>query len=466
MNSPGPSPSLRTVLRGRRGSLLLAFLATEFAASVDGLSYGAVLPVAADDLGGRALYAPALTAAGIVSIAFMAGGAFLYGRVGPRAQLWVATVVWLIGAALTVTAPAMGFIVAGMAIRGVASGLMAGLGIGVISGLYSDSQERERALGLIAVMWVLPSLVSPAVNALVLSWIGWRATMVWPAVLFLIGRALLSRNLRTVASTPSTTPARVRGAGSFVAVAIGIAGVQGALASRSPVWLLVGAAGIVCILALAYRRAVRETVPGMPRMTAAGWAFLLVCASYFGITTFVPLLSAHFVDLSGVIGAVLVALCPLAWGAVSGWGVGARLTGRTCALIATITFPVAAGLLSIWVLVGPRPSLTSAIVPAVVAVLSGIAMGIVYPKVMTLAFDGFREEGGTTRAHGGVVLSLSENVGTAIGATMLTGLGAKLLNADAAATAGLAAAFALVLGGAWLMIARSALWRPADQPAR
>lgn len=461
MNSPGPSPSLRTVLRGRRGSLLLAFLATEFAASVDGLSYGAVLPVAADDLGGRALYAPALTAAGIVSIAFMAGGAFLYGRVGPRAQLWVATVVWLIGAALTVTAPAMGFIVAGMAIRGVASGLMAGLGIGVISGLYSDSQERERALGLIAVMWVLPSLVSPAVNALVLSWIGWRATMVWPAVLFLLGRALLARNLRIAGPAPPATTARVRDAGSFVAVAVGIAGVQAAIASGAPEWVLAAGAGIVLVLVLPYRRAVRTTVPDTARLPAAGWAFLLVCASYFGLTTFIPLLSAHFVDSSGVIGAVLVALCPLAWGAVSGWGVGARLTGRTCALIATITFPVAAGQLSIWVLAGPRPSLTSAIVPAAVAVLSGVAMGIVYPKVMTLAFDGFREEGGTTRAHGGVVLSLSEDVGTAVGATVLAGLGAQAIIVDPATTAALIAAFALALGAAWLAMARSALWRLA-----
>src|SRR5690625_7824808 len=107
------SPSLRAVLRGRRGSLLIAFLATEFAACVDGLSYGAVLPVAAEELGGQELYSPALTAAGIVSIAFMAGGAFLYGRVGPRVQLLIVTVMWLIGAAHTVTGTTMGSMVAG-----------------------------------------------------------------------------------------------------------------------------------------------------------------------------------------------------------------------------------------------------------------------------------------------------------------------------------------------------------------
>ena len=441
--------------------MLLAFLATEFAASVDGLSYGAVLPVA-EELGGRELYSPALTAAGIVSIAFMAVGAFLYGRVGPRVQLWIATAVWLIGVGLTVTAPAMGFIVAGMAIRGVASGLMAGLGIGVISGLYSDSRERERALGLIAVMWVLPALVSPAVNAVVLSWLGWRATMVWPAVLFLAGRALLARNLRIVGPAPATAATRVRGAGAFVAVAVGIAGVQVAIASRSLVGLLAACGGIVLVLALPYRRAVRQTVPNRTRVHAAGWAFLLVCASYFGITTFIPLLSAHLIDPSGVIGAVLVALCPLAWGIVSGSGLGARLGAGTVALITAVTFPVAAGLLAVWVLTAPPPAPTSAIIPAAVAVLSGVAMGVAYPKVMTLAFDGFREEAGTTRAHGGVVLSLSENVGTAVGATLLTGLAAPLIISDTAAMAVLATAFALLLGGGWLTAARSTLWRPVE----
>ncbi len=439
----------------------MAYLATEFAASVDGLSYAAVLPVAADELDGRSLYAPALTATGVVTIAFMAAGPFLYGRVGPRVQLWIATVVWLAGAALTVTAPTMEFLVAGMAVRGIASGLIAGLGLGVISGLYPDPRERERALGLIAFMWVVPALVGPAINAPILATLGWRPAMAWPAAFFLVGRVLVSRNLGIVQWKRAANPARVRGAGAFIAIAVGIAAVQAAVVGGAPVLLVAAVMGVVVVLAVPYRSAVRATVPGAPQVHAAGWMFLLVCASYFGINTFIPLLAARLSDPTGVVGAVLVSFGPLTWGFLSVTGLGARVAPRTGYRLAAVGFPAAAAGLVVWTMLAPGGSWALLVLPALVAVVIGGAMGVVYPKIMALSYDGFSEEAGNTRAHGGAVLGLSENVGTAMGVTMLAGVGAQVIGLHAGAITWLAAAFALTVAVAWRMAGRSRLWQPS-----
>ncbi|RZT59736.1 hypothetical protein EV140_1721 [Microcella alkaliphila] len=109
-------PSLRTLFRGARGRLLAALLVTEFAAGVSGISYAAVLPVASIELGGLAQYGVAVAIAGVVGIAMMPVGAYLYARIGPQAQLWIATAVFLGGVALT--APTMAVLIAGLAVRG------------------------------------------------------------------------------------------------------------------------------------------------------------------------------------------------------------------------------------------------------------------------------------------------------------------------------------------------------------
>lgn len=453
-------PSLRQVFRGRRGRLLAAFLLAEFAASVTGLSYAAVLPVAAAELGGLSLYGPAVTATGVVSIAFMAFGAYLYGRIGPQMQLGISTVVLILGVLLSVTAPSMEILVAGLALRGVAAGLMGGLGMGVLSGLYPDSSERERAFGLYALMWVLPSLVGPAVNGVLLVTLGWRATMAWPVVLLLVARALISRYLRVVKWERTAAPTRVRGAWAFIAIALGLLAAQAGVVSANPVWVSAAIIVLVVVLVVPFRRALDLTVPGELRAQAGGWVLLLVSGSYFGINAFVPLLAAIYVDSTGVVGTVLVSLGPLTWALLSAGGLGTRLSARGAYRMAAVVFPAAAGMVAMWALTLSGTAVAGALGLGLVTVLIGAAMGAVYPKVMTLTFEGFREERGTTRAHGGVVLGISEDLGTATGATVLAGIGALTVGMGTVWVAGLAGAFTAVLIVAWTLTAGSRLWRP------
>jgi MFS family permease len=209
----------------------------------------------------------------------MRGGAYLYARIGPQAQLWIATAVFLGGVALTVTAPTMAVLIAGLAARGLAAGLLAGLGIGVLSTVYTEAAERERAFGLFALMWVVPSLIGPAVTSVALVLADWRVALAWPAVVLLIGRLLVSRALRALDIGRAEAPATVRGVGWFAGVALGLGAalILLGLDALPPVGTAVIVTGLV--VALAFPRALTAVVPQNRRLRAGAIAFALVCAS-------------------------------------------------------------------------------------------------------------------------------------------------------------------------------------------
>lgn len=458
-------PELRPLFSGLRGRLLTAVLLTEFAAGVGGLSYSAVLPVAARELGGTALYGPAVTVSGVVSIAFMAVGASLCGRLGPQVQLWTSTAVFLLGAAVTVVAPSMGWVVAGLALRGVAAGLMAGLGTGVLAQLYPDARERERVFGLFALMWVVPSLVAPLVNSALLLGAGWRTAMAWPVLLLLVGRVLFSRSLRVVSWERPAAPARVRGPGSFLAVAAGLAVVQLVIGAQVRLGAVVSVvvAVVVCaaVLVVPFRRALRLTVPGQRRTRAGGWVLALVCGCCFSLNALLPLLAVTYLDRTGVLAAALVAVSPLVWALVSAGGVGARLSARAAHRLAAVAFPACGALLVVFAVALTGDVVVGSAVLCVVSALSGVAVGAAYPKVMALSLDGFEERDGTSTTHGGVVLELAETAGTAVGVSAVAGLATLAVGSGHAALAVLAAAFTAVVALAWVLAGRSAVWAPA-----
>lgn len=430
----------------------------EFAASMTGLSYAAVLPVAAAELDGLALYGLAVALPGVVGIAFLALGPYLYARIGPQAQLSLSSLVLVLGVCLSVAAPTMEVLVAGLALRGVASGLMGGLGMGILSELYPDAGERERAFGLYALMWVAPSLVGPVINGVLLATVGWRPSMAWPAVLILFARALISYYLRRIPFDRPDAPGRVRGVGPLLAIAVGLLLAQVSIATSEPGWVIGAIVLLGLVLVGPFRQALLVMVPTEPRTRAGGWVLTLICGGYFGVNSLVPLLAFTYIDATGVLGAVLVSLGPLAWALMSAGGLGARLSSRRIHRLAAASFPAAAAGVVAWALLPGMSAPAGAVVLGLVALLVGITMGAVYPRVMTLAFEGFRGGNGTNRAHGGVVLGLSEDVGTASGVTLLAGTGGIAVGLGTGSVAILAGAFAVVLLAGWVIVSRSSLW--------
>ncbi|GAA1703035.1 hypothetical protein GCM10009792_24020 [Microcella alkalica] len=393
----------------------------------------------------------------------MPAGAYLYGRLGPQTQLWLSTAVFLVGVTTTVTAVSMTMLIAGLAIRGLAAGLLAGLGLGVLSGIYEEPVDRERAFGLFALMWVVPSLIGPLINSAILLSVGWRPAMAWPAILLLIGRALVSRSLRRVVLDRPDAPPVLAGMPWFLVIAAGLVVAQVTVVVGSPLVLAAALVAVAAVLVVAFRRAVSSTTPARRRTQSGGWALALTCAGYFGVGAIVPLIAVVIIDPSGVLAAALVALGPLAWALLSAGRVGPRLSTSSARIIAAAGFPLAAGLAAAGALQAEE-GVAGAVLLGAAVLVAGAAMGVIYPRIMTLAFVGFRESSSITRAHGGVVLSLSEDVGTAVGATVLAGLGGVLVTTGAEAVAILLGAVALGLGAFWAMSSRGAVWEADDAP--
>src|SRR5690349_19649800 len=185
--------SLRTIFAGRRGRLLTALLLAEFAGAVQGIAYATVLPLAARDLDGSTLYGATLAAGLLPGVLVLAAGPGVTARLPPRRNLALATSLFVAGALLSACAPAMGWLLVGGVLRGVAGGLLAAFGLTAIGGLYEDD-VRPRVMALFTVVWLLPGLAGPPLNALVAVWVGWRWTMVWPVLFVVAARLLMSRD--------------------------------------------------------------------------------------------------------------------------------------------------------------------------------------------------------------------------------------------------------------------------------
>lgn len=188
-----PGSSLGAIFAGRRGRLLTALLVTEFGAAVQSIAYSTVLPIASRALGGSALYGATLAAGSFAMIFVLATGPGPFGRLSSGQMLLVGAVMYVAGVLLAATAVSMAYVLAGAVVRGLAAGLLAGFGLTAIGALFEDA-VRPRVFGLFALVWLLPSLAGPVLNALVAVAAGWRWAMAWPAAVVLIGRMLIARD--------------------------------------------------------------------------------------------------------------------------------------------------------------------------------------------------------------------------------------------------------------------------------
>jgi len=275
-SDPAASVSLRDVLQGRRGGFLLALLFAEFGAAMQGIAYSTVLPVVAADLDGFGLFGATLAAGSVAAVLMLSVTAPLLARVRPGTVLLVATLLYVAGVAVSALAPSMVWVLAGTVVRGVAAGLLGGFGMGAIGALF-DERERPRVFGLFAFVWILPSVLGPAVNALLTEALGWRWALAWPAAVVLLARALMGRYVSAVPWERRREALRPL-VGILVAAAL-TAAASGSALSGAGGWALFvvgGVAAAIGTLVFLWRGA--APAGRMPLI-----AFAAVCAVYFGV---------------------------------------------------------------------------------------------------------------------------------------------------------------------------------------
>ena len=392
------------VFAGRRGRFLAALLLAEFGGAMQGIAYSTVLPVVAGDLGGFSLFGATLAAGPIAAVLMLSVAGAVLGRLRPGVVLFIATAGYVVGASMAVFAPSMEWVLAGTIVRGVAAGLLAGFGMGAIGALY-DEVERPRVFGVFALIWLLPSLVGPLLNAALTTWIGWRWALAWPAVVVIVARMLMGRYVSEVPWQRADHPARA-GLGLLVAGGLVLGAVGSAMSGPAALVLLatgVVVAGVGIVLFLT-----RGAGPGRPSRTLL--AFAGVCAAFFGLYELLSLAVVEGLGERLVWASVAVMAGLTSWSLA---GLKPRPGARPDAVVvgATLIFVGALGLLVALGVAGWSSGGAPALVVVVVsAAVAGLGMGLAYPLLGSEPFD---LPGAPPASMVGTLVAFAETAGTA-----------------------------------------------------
>jgi len=159
---------------GARAGACLGAVALVSLLAFEAMAVAAAMPAIAGALDGLGLYA--LAFGGMLASSVL--GMVLAGSRCDRQGAWRATVVGLVvftaGLLLAGLAPAMGWLVAGRVVQGLGSGML-GVALYVGMGQLVPAALHPRLFALMAAAWVLPGLVGPAIAALMVEQLGWRA---------------------------------------------------------------------------------------------------------------------------------------------------------------------------------------------------------------------------------------------------------------------------------------------------
>ena len=442
MSAQTADTSLRTVFAGRRGRLLFALLLAEFAAAVQGIAYATVLPLAARDLDGSRLYGATLAAGTLVTVLVLAAGSGLTARLSPRVTLLVATLLYVGGVALAATAPTMGWLLVGSGVRGLAGGLLAAFGLSAIGGLYGD-ELRPRVMGLFSLVWLLPSLVGPPLNAAIAVWADWRWAMAWPAAVVIVARLLMGRDVGLI---PWQAERRTVAVGTGLVVVSGL--VLATLASGSGRWgLPVLVAGLLMAGAGSVRVLDRATGGNRPRR------WVLICftglvVAFFAGDGLVPLAVVEGLGRGVVASAVAFAAGLVAWSVAGARPPrpGRRRDPATLGFALLGPALVAAGLTQTGQL-SPAPALAVLIGAWAVA---GLGMGLAYTRLSAQAFDDLAPEQVATVATA-VAFAFAETTAVVIGSLLGAGVYSLATTSGLSARPAIGTAFTLAaliaLGG-------------------
>lgn len=429
--------SLRAVFAGSRGRLLAALLLAEFAAAVQGIAYVTVLPLAARDLDGGRLYGATLGAGNLVTALVLALGAGLTARLRPRTTLAAATALYMAGVALAATAPAMPFLLAGSAVRGLAAGLLAALGMSAIGGLFEDAL-RPRVIGLFAIVWLLPSLAGPALNAAIAVAAGWRWAMAWPALVVVVARVLVGRYADLI---PAATERRPVAVGTALLAVGGL--LVASVASGSGRW---GVPVLVVALAAACTAGARLLTGAAADSRVRARVLLCFAAlgmAFFGGDGLVPLSVVAGLHHGVVASAVAVGSGLVCWSLT---GLRPQPPGRRPDA-GTVGIALLTGALAVEALVQFGVLSPAAELPVVVAAwaVGGLGMGLAYGRLSAQAFDDLAP---TAVPLVAAAVAFAETASAVVGSLLGGGVYSLGLGLDAPVRGAIGVAFLLAAGAA------------------
>jgi len=422
-----PAPTIwdRTRLGITLGSVVLIFLA-----AIEALAVTTVMPIVSADLDGDALYAVAFSGTLATSVIGMVAAGTWSDRSGPRAPLYTAVLLFLVGLVVSGIAVDMHTFLAGRLIQGLGAGGQTVALYVVVARVYPP-HLHGRVFAAYAAAWVVPSMVGPFLAGLVTELLHWRWTFLGVAVLTAGAFLLVAQRLRTVSLTVRADPGDVQDATApasgfarrmVLAVIVAVAAVGVGMTTELPM-PAGGAVALVAILVIGL--ALRPLVPrgtlraahGLPSVVLARG---LVAGAFFAAEAYIPRMLMDVHDLRPSIAGLALTLAALGWSAASAvqGRYGERLGSRRIVILTTVLLTVGMGSTLVVLTVWPSPWWV-----VVGWGLAGAGMGLLYPRltVLTLAYSSPRNEGFNSSA-----LSIADATGSALGVA-IAGLGFLVL---------------------------------------
>ncbi len=267
----------------------LGIVALTSLVAFEALAVATAMPAAAADLQGHSYYAVAFAgtlAASLVGIVIAGERNDVRGPVG---VLGAAVTTLVAGLLIAGFAPSMAWLIVGRIVQGMGIGAI-GVTLYVVAAKAYPEHLHTKVFAAMSAAWVIPSLVGPAISALIVDTVGWRwvfllvppaavpaMLMLWPAARRLQGEAQ-----RAGADGGLT--------GWALVAAVGIAGLNLAGPGDGPSAMVWGVpAGL--LVAIGVRRLLPSGTlgfgHGFPSLIAVRG---LSAAAFFGAEAFLPLM--------------------------------------------------------------------------------------------------------------------------------------------------------------------------------
>lgn len=385
------------------GAVALIFLA-----AIQALAVTTVMPVVSAELDGDALYAVAFSGTLATSVIGMVATGAWSDRSGPKAPLYAAVGLFVVGLLLAGFAPTMELLVLGRLVQGLGTGGQT-VALYVVVARVFPALLHGRVFAAFSAAWVVPSLVGPFLAGAVAEFLHWRWVFLGVAILTALAFAAVAWRLHAI-DLSTDEPAESGRTLLRILLAVVVAGSVLVLGLAGELWP--GAWWLPVAVVVLVGIAIRPLLPRGTLLSARGLPSVIlmrgvIAGALFGAEIYVPYLLIDRFDFSPTWAGLGLTAAALAW-AGSAWvqgHYGDALGNRRITLIGSTLLTaaaVAAGATALWGL------------PVAVLIagwtLAGAGMGLMYPRltVLTLAYSTPQNQGFNSSA-----LSISDSVGAA-----------------------------------------------------
>ncbi|HBY94503.1 MAG: MFS transporter [Ardenticatenaceae bacterium] len=173
MSTPPPSATYRELIAPGRRALSAAMVLAILLAALDVLVVGTALPTIVHDLGGVELYAWAISAYGLSTLAALPIFSTLVARWGALRTMTLAVAAFVAGSLLAAAAPSMLVLVIGRGVQGVGAGGLLGLPF-VLIAQHTPPGLQPRALALLSATWGAAAVSGPLLGGTILRVASWH----------------------------------------------------------------------------------------------------------------------------------------------------------------------------------------------------------------------------------------------------------------------------------------------------